>query len=71
MVGLGGAVAHVTDFYKHPRLGDVIISVPGEKSKMFTFCDSTKHKSGEEGDMVKYNVREWSPRDPGKCSPPL
>lgn len=65
LVGLGGAVANVTDFYKHPRLGDVIVSVPGELgSKMFTFCDSTKTKEGADGDsMVKYVTRDWNPKD--------
>ena len=39
IVGVGGGVPHFTDYYKHPRLGDVIVSEGDKSGKIYYYCD--------------------------------
>lgn len=39
LVGVAGGVPHYTDFYKHVRLGDVVVSTPNDKGNLYIFCD--------------------------------
>ena len=39
MVGGAGGVPHYTDYYKHVRLGDVVMSTPNDKGHIYVFCD--------------------------------
>ncbi|BFZ22499.1 hypothetical protein BsWGS_25538 [Bradybaena similaris] len=60
LVGCAGSVPHFTDYYKHGRLGDVVISTANEKGHLYYFCDKIiQEKNGE----TTYNVKTWSPKD--------
>lgn len=39
MVGGAGGVPHYTDYYKHVRLGDVVMSAPNDKGNVYVFCE--------------------------------
>ena len=39
LVGAAGGIPHYTDFYKHVRLGDIIVSTPNDKGNLYIFCD--------------------------------
>lgn len=40
LVGVGGGVPHYTDFKKHVRLGDIVVSSPeGPNTPMYIYCD--------------------------------
>ena len=39
IVGGAGGVPHYTDYYKHVRLGDVVMSTPNDKGHIYVFCD--------------------------------
>uniref|UniRef100_A0A0B7AA72 Winged helix-turn-helix domain-containing protein n=1 Tax=Arion vulgaris TaxID=1028688 RepID=A0A0B7AA72_9EUPU len=61
LVGCSGSVPHFTDYFKHGRLGDVVISYADDNGQIYYFCDNiTQDKSGD----TQYNVRTWAPRDP-------
>ena len=63
LVGVGGGVPHYTDFYKHTRLGDVIVSTPHpEKGFTFIYCDKITHDR-DRGQM-KYTLKSWMPQEP-------
>ena len=38
-MGVAGGVPHYTDYYKHTRLGDVVVSTPNDKDNLYIFCD--------------------------------
>ncbi|XP_043274374.1 uncharacterized protein [Venturia canescens] len=44
LVGVGGGVPHYTDYNKHVRLGDVVVSHPAElpKKYVYVYCESAK-----------------------------
>ncbi|XP_071101629.1 uncharacterized protein [Haliotis cracherodii] len=60
VVGAAGGVPHVTDYSKHVRLGDVIISRCNDKGYIYYYCE--KIVQDREG-QVHYNLKNWSPRD--------
>ena len=39
IVGGAGGVPHYTDYYKHVRLGDVVMSTPNDKGHIYVFCN--------------------------------
>ena len=39
LVGVAGGVPHYTDYYKHVRLGDIVVSTPNDKNNLYIFCD--------------------------------
>ncbi|XP_059146503.1 uncharacterized protein LOC131934378 isoform X2 [Physella acuta] len=60
LVGCAGSVPHFTDYYKHGRLGDVVISTCDEKGYIYYYCDKiTQDKKGD----IQYQLKTWSPRD--------
>ncbi|XP_076332890.1 uncharacterized protein LOC143237481 isoform X2 [Tachypleus tridentatus] len=74
LVGLGGGVPHYTDYSKHVRLGDVVISTPpdGQSDKfIYIYCEKTKSspesKTSAGGSTLtgKYNIKKWCP--PNLC----
>lgn len=60
LVGVGGGVPHYTDFYKHGRLGDVVVSTPNESGYMYIYCDQVRH---DENGKPTYTRKCWSPPD--------
>ncbi|XP_075231403.1 uncharacterized protein LOC142330179 isoform X2 [Lycorma delicatula] len=46
LVGVGGGVPHYTDFGKHVRLGDVVISnsTGGDNRAIYTYCENAKER---------------------------
>ncbi|KAK6180884.1 hypothetical protein SNE40_008854 [Patella caerulea] len=60
IVGVAGGVPHYTDYYKHVRLGDVILSRQDDRGYIYYYCDKIlKNKQGD----VHYNLKTWAPRD--------
>ncbi|RUS74421.1 hypothetical protein EGW08_017815 [Elysia chlorotica] len=60
LVGCSGSVPHFTDYYKHGRLGDVVISTCDPKGYLYYYCDKiTQDKTGE----IHYQLKTWAPRD--------
>ena len=62
LVGVAGGVPHFTDFYKHVRLGDVIMATPNNNGFLYVFCD--RIDTDEEKGTLNYKLKSWSPRDP-------
>ncbi|XP_023019025.1 uncharacterized protein isoform X2 [Leptinotarsa decemlineata] len=42
LVGVGGGVPHYTDYNRHVRLGDVVISCPAKNKNIYVYCESAK-----------------------------
>ncbi|KRT85997.1 hypothetical protein AMK59_2921, partial [Oryctes borbonicus] len=42
LVGVGGGVPHYTDYNKHVRLGDVVISHPTKDKYVYVYCNNAK-----------------------------
>jgi nucleoside phosphorylase len=61
LVGVAGSVPHYTDFYKHTRLGDVIVGTPNQKGYMYIFCDDIIQD--KEKGQLQYQLKSWSPHD--------
>nr|CAI5832030.1 unnamed protein product [Callosobruchus analis] len=40
LVGVGGGVPHYTDYNKHVRLGDVVVSCPGKDRNVYVYCEN-------------------------------
>ncbi|CAK9798675.1 hypothetical protein ANTPLA_LOCUS1725 [Anthophora plagiata] len=64
LIGIGGGVPHYTDYNKHVRLGDVVISHPTTLSKkyIYVYCESAK--INEDGDY-HFETKEYCP--PNLC----
>ncbi|XP_064643977.1 uncharacterized protein LOC135497910 isoform X3 [Lineus longissimus] len=58
LVGTCGGIPHMTDYNKHPRLGDVIVSKPNDGGPMYVFCD--RYRKTDEG--ISYKTRDWTPK---------
>lgn len=52
---------HYTDYYKHARLGDVVVSVPNQKGYLYIFCDNVTHDTDK--GALQYALKSWSPPD--------
>ncbi|XP_076309764.1 uncharacterized protein LOC143225013 isoform X2 [Tachypleus tridentatus] len=72
LVGIGGGVPHYTDYSKHVRLGDVVVSTPpeGKNDKfIYMYCEKTKNSSEDKttnGTLSnKHNIKRWCP--PSLC----
>ncbi|RWS06121.1 uncharacterized protein B4U79_04925 [Dinothrombium tinctorium] len=71
MVGVGGGVPHYTDFKKHVRLGDVVVSVPpqgAEKPYIYISFEKTKNSPDERSNnpnneitVDSFTYRTWCP----------
>lgn len=60
VVGVAGGVPHYTNFYKHVRLGDIVISRCNDKGYFYYHVD--RILQDKEGN-IQYKMRTWSPRD--------
>ncbi|XP_076296389.1 uncharacterized protein LOC143216814 isoform X3 [Lasioglossum baleicum] len=64
LIGIGGGVPHYTDYNKHVRLGDVVIShpTPNNKKYIYVYCESAKmNESGN----YHFETKEYCP--PNLC----
>ncbi|XP_076468513.1 uncharacterized protein LOC143299208 isoform X2 [Babylonia areolata] len=62
LVGVGGAVPHFTDYSKHVRLGDVVVSVPQDSSgSQYIHCQKVEKIPNTMG--YSYLTRTWASRD--------
>lgn len=60
VVGVSGGVPHYTDYYKHVRLGDIVISRCNEKGYIYYHCDKILK---DKEDNISYKLRTFAPRD--------
>ncbi|XP_022338158.2 uncharacterized protein LOC111133782 isoform X3 [Crassostrea virginica] len=60
VVGVAGGVPHYTNYYKHVRLGDIVVSRCNDKGYFYYHVD--KVLQDKEGN-IQYKMRTWSPRD--------
>ncbi|XP_013781407.1 uncharacterized protein LOC106465714 [Limulus polyphemus] len=73
LVGIGGGVPHYTNYSKHVRLGDVVVSTsPEDQNDKFIYMYCEKTKNSPEGKIStngtlndKYNIKRWCP--PSLC----
>ncbi|KAL1452674.1 hypothetical protein WDU94_006880 [Cyamophila willieti] len=59
LVGIGGGVPHYTDYSRHVRLGDVVVShVAPDRRFVYTYCDNaTKTEAG----VFNFECKEYCP----------
>lgn len=59
LVGVGGGVPHYTDYSRHVRLGDVVVShVAPDRRFVYTYCDNaTKNDEG----IYNFECKEYCP----------
>ncbi|XP_067937900.1 uncharacterized protein [Watersipora subatra] len=62
MVGGAGGVPHYTDYYKHVRLGDVVMSTPNDKGHIYVFCE--KLVEDRKTHEISYQLKTYAPKDP-------
>ncbi|KAI4503638.1 hypothetical protein M0802_001041 [Mischocyttarus mexicanus] len=64
LVGVGGGVPHYTDYNKHVRLGDVVVSHPTliNKKYVYVYCESAKMN---ENDNYHFETKEYCPPNLG------
>nr|CAD7445439.1 unnamed protein product [Timema bartmani] len=63
LVGVGGGVPHFTDYNKHVRLGDVVVSHPIEGHKyVYVYCENTKSTGAG---MYEFETKAYSPANLG------
>jgi hypothetical protein len=60
VVGVSGGVPHYTDYFKHVRLGDIVISFCNEKGYFYYYCE--KMFKDKEGQLI-HQLKTWAPRD--------
>lgn len=61
IVGVGGSVPHFTDYYKHTRLGDVIISKVDSSGNIYYYCD--KILQDPKDGSIEYHTKKYHPKD--------
>ncbi|ESO90699.1 hypothetical protein LOTGIDRAFT_163977 [Lottia gigantea] len=57
MVGVGGAVPSYSDYQQHVRLGDVVVSLVNNSSKVYINCSKVEHQPGL---GYKYTTKTFS-----------
>ncbi|XP_046821328.1 uncharacterized protein LOC124948962 isoform X3 [Vespa velutina] len=64
LVGVGGGVPHYTDYNKHVRLGDVVVSHPTliNKKYVYVYCESAKMN---ENGNYHFETKEYCPPNLG------
>lgn len=60
IVGVAGGVPYYTDYYKHVRLGDIVISKGGRNNNIYYYCQ--KILKNKEGDL-QYVHKTFASRD--------
>lgn len=69
LVGVGGAVPHYTDFKRHVRLGDVVMSAPPLDGQRFIYqyCENVTEKplpsSKGNSSEIQFETKSWCPVD--------
>lgn len=59
LIGVGGGVPHFTDYNKHVRLGDVVVSCPTTSQKfVYLYCDKAMEK---ESGGLEFETRGYVP----------
>ncbi|XP_070519498.1 uncharacterized protein [Cardiocondyla obscurior] len=64
LVGVGGGVPHYTDYNKHVRLGDVVISHPTPLNKKYAYVYCESAKMNESGNY-HFETKEYCPPNLG------
>lgn len=64
LVGVGGGVPHYTDYNKHVRLGDVVVSHPMPLNKKYTYVYCESAKMNESGNY-HFETKEYCPPNLG------
>lgn len=64
LVGVGGGVPHYTDYNKHVRLGDVVISHPTPYNNKYTYVYCESAKMSENGNY-HFETKEYCPPNLG------
>ncbi|KAF5274183.1 hypothetical protein FQR65_LT17057 [Abscondita terminalis] len=57
LVGVAGGIPHYTDYNKHVRLGDVVVSHPTKNKFVYVYCENAK--KNEKG--YEYEFKPYSP----------
>ncbi|XP_052253566.1 uncharacterized protein LOC127859952 isoform X2 [Dreissena polymorpha] len=60
VVGVGGGVPHFTDYHKHPRLGDVLISQCDSQGNIYYYCNGLYQ---EKDQSLHYKTKSFKPKD--------
>lgn len=60
VVGVSGGVPHYTDYYKHVKLGDIVMSQRNDKGYVYYHCDKIL-KDNEDNNV--YKLRTFAPRE--------
>ncbi|XP_042206747.1 uncharacterized protein LOC121855722 isoform X2 [Homarus americanus] len=61
LIGTAGGVPQYTDYNKHVRLGDVVVSAPPSGQKfIYMYCDSAKTL---ESGSYEFETKSWGPPD--------
>ncbi|KAG8233886.1 hypothetical protein J437_LFUL005213 [Ladona fulva] len=62
LVGVAGGVPHFTDYNRHVRLGDVVVSHSSkESSHIYVYCEAAKQKQDS---TYEFEIKKWSPANP-------
>ncbi|XP_023222750.1 uncharacterized protein LOC111624174 [Centruroides sculpturatus] len=69
LVGVGGGVPHYTDYSKHVRLGDIVVSVPAKdllKKYIYLYCEKTWNSVENASNNLltstkNFNIKTWNP----------
>ncbi|XP_046392502.1 uncharacterized protein LOC124160620 isoform X2 [Ischnura elegans] len=62
LVGVGGGVPHFTDYNRHVRLGDVVVShATDDGGYIYVYCEGAKQK--EDG-VYEFETKKWKPANP-------
>ncbi|XP_053597015.1 uncharacterized protein LOC103572355 isoform X1 [Microplitis demolitor] len=61
LVGVGGGVPHYTDYNKHVRLGDVVVSYPTPMTKKYVYIYCEGAKFNEEDGSYHFDTKEYCP----------
>lgn len=64
LVGVGGGVPHYTDYNKHVRLGDVVISHPTPLNNKYAYVYCESAKMNENGNY-HFETKEYCPPNLG------
>merc|ERR1719208_704854 len=63
LVGVGGAVPHYTDFNKHVRLEDVVLSAPTHDARFVYQYFEREPLPGAESGKYRFETKNWCPED--------
>lgn len=66
LVGVAGGVPHYTDYNRHVRLGDVVVSCPTENNgsrHVYMYCESVSSPSKTEETKISFELRPYAPVD--------